>query len=218
MTAVNRASQDRLRLGCLISGGGRTVLNLAEALESHSIPAGIEIVIAHRESIAGVQRCREAGLPVAIIPIEDQAESDSTSDRVDQALEQAGVDMVCLAGYLRHFRVAPRWQDRVINIHPSLLPRHGGPGMYGSRVHQAVLEAGDPVSGCTVHAVDEIYDHGAVIHQRECSVHEDDDVDSLAARVFAEECLALPEVISAISRHEVAIERGQVRGTVTSRC
>ena len=90
--------------------------------------------------------------------------------------------------------------------------------MYGSRVHRAVLEAGDRVSGCTVHAVDEIYDHGAVIHRRECPVHSDDDVDSLAARVFAEECLALPEVISAISRGEVAIERGRVRGSVSSRC
>lgn len=90
--------------------------------------------------------------------------------------------------------------------------------MYGSRVHRSVLEAGDRHSGCTVHAVDEIYDHGAVIHQRECPVLEDDDVESLAARVFAEECLALPEVVSAISRGEVAIEEGRVRGIISSRC
>lgn len=213
------STEGALRLGCLISGGGRTVLNLAEALERDSIPADIRVVIAHREAVAGVRRCREAGLPVTIVPLGGSDESpDAVSDRVDQALEKAGVDMVCLAGYLRHFRVGSRWQDRVINIHPSLLPRHGGPGMYGSRVHAAVIEAGDAVSGCTVHAVDEIYDHGAVIHQRECPVLPGDDIDSLAARVFAEECLAFPEVISAISRGEVSIDRGRVRGSVTSRC
>lgn len=194
------------------------MINLAEALARDSIPAGIEVVIAHRESIAGVHRCREAGLPVIVIPTDGEEGKHSTADRVDRTLEEAGVELVCLAGYLRHFRVTPRWQDKVINIHPSLLPRHGGPGMYGARVHAAVLESADRVSGCTVHAVDEIYDHGAVIHQRECPVHPDDSVESLADRVFTEECLALPEVISAISRREVSIERGRVRGTIRSRC
>ena len=178
MSASNRSSGHRLRIGCLISGGGRTVLNLAEALDRLSIPADIVVVIAHRESIAGVKRCREAGLPVAIVPVEDPQDPDSTADRVDQTLTRTGVELICLAGYLRHFRVGDRWRDRVINIHPSLLPRHGGRGMYGSRVHRSVLEAGDRHSGCTVHAVDEIYDHGAVIHQRECPVLEDDDVES----------------------------------------
>lgn len=204
-----------LRIGCLISGGGRTVLNLAEAIERDDIPARIGIVIAHRETISGVERCREAGLPVGIVPIED---STDTHDQIDRALTDAGVRLVCLAGYLRHFRVGPRWTDRVINIHPSLLPLHGGHGMYGDRVHRAVLDSDDTVSGCTVHAVDEVYDHGVVIHQRACPVLPDDDVDSLASRVFAEECLALPDVVSALSRGVLSIDRGRVRGTVPSRC
>ena len=191
-----------LRLGCLISGGGRTVLNLQDAIERGEVPASVEVVIAHREELAGVERCRDRGLRVEIVPVEAR---DTLADRIDAVLESVGVELVCLAGYLRHFRVAPRWSDRVVNIHPSLLPRHGGRGMYGDRVHAAVLEAGDAESGCTVHAVDEIYDHGAVLLQRRCPVEPGDDAESLAARVFAEECRAFPDAIAAIARGELTI-------------
>lgn len=191
-----------LRLGCLISGGGRTVLNLQDAIERGEVPASVEVVIAHREDLAGVERCRDRGLRVEIVPVEAR---DTPADRIDAVLESAGVELVCLAGYLRHFRVAPRWSDRVVNIHPSLLPRHGGRGMYGDRVHAAVLQAGDAESGCTVHAVDEIYDHGAVLLQRRCPVEPGDDTESLAARVFAEECRAFPDAIAAIARGELTI-------------
>ena len=195
------------RLGCLISGGGRTVLNLQAAIVRGDVPASIEVVLAHREDVAGVARCRDAGLPVEVIPILPEAD---TSNRVDQALEHAGVELVCLCGYLRHFRVGPRWNDRVVNIHPSLLPRHGGPGMYGDRVHAAVLAQGDTESGCTVHAVDEIYDHGAIILQRRCPVEPNDTTASLAARVFAAECEALPEAIQAIAEGRIRLADGQV--------
>ncbi len=191
-----------LRLGCLISGGGRTVLNLHEAIERGDVPASIEVVVAHRAELAGVERCRDAGLRVEIVPV---APKETVADRIDAVLGDAEIDLVCLAGYLRHFRVAPRWTDRVINIHPSLLPRHGGHGMYGDRVHAAVLAAGDPESGCTVHAVDEIYDHGAVLLQRRCPVRPDDTVATLAARVFDEECRAFPDAISAIARGEIVL-------------
>jgi phosphoribosylglycinamide formyltransferase-1 len=178
------------------------VLNLQKSIERGDVPASIDVVIAHREDLAGVGRCRAAGLRVDIVPVTPK---DSVSDRIDATLDAAGVDLVCLAGYLRHFRVAPRWTDRVINIHPSLLPRHGGHGMYGERVHAAVIAAGDAESGCTVHAVDEIYDHGAVLLQRRCPVRADDTVDTLAARVFEEECHAFPEAIAAIARGEIAL-------------
>ena len=194
-----------LRLGCLISGGGRTVLNLHDAIARDEVPASIEVVIAHRADVAGVERCRDAGLRVEIVPV---APNETLADRIDATLDAADVELVCLAGYLRHFRVAPRWTDRVVNIHPSLLPRHGGRGMYGDRVHAAVLAAGDPESGCTVHAVDEIYDHGAVLLQRRCPVEPDDTVDTLAARVFEEECQALPDAIAAIARGEIVLGGG----------
>ena len=183
------------------------MLNLQAAIERGDVPASIDVVLAHREDVAGVARCRDAGLSVEVIPISPEAD---TSNQVDQALQHAQVELVCLCGYLRHFRVGPRWNDRVVNIHPSLLPRHGGPGMYGDRVHAAVLAHGDTESGCTVHAVDQIYDHGAVILQRRCPVEPDDTTASLAARVFAAECEALPEAIRAIAEGRIRITDGQV--------
>ncbi|MDE0890007.1 MAG: formyltransferase family protein [Phycisphaerales bacterium] len=195
------------RLGCLISGGGRTVLNLHAAIQRGEVPASIEVVVAHREDVVGVDRCRDAGLHVEVVPV---SPATSTSDRIDQTLERVGVELVCLCGYLRHFRVAPRWSDRVVNIHPSLLPKHGGPGMYGDRVHASVLAEGDAESGCTVHAVDEIYDHGAMILQRRCAVEPNDTPASLAARVFAAECEAMPEAIRAIAEGRIRLADGRV--------
>ncbi|MAD20649.1 MAG: phosphoribosylglycinamide formyltransferase [Planctomycetaceae bacterium] len=196
-------AKPRLRLGCLISGGGRTVLNLQTAIERDAIPAEIAVVVAHRADLPGVERCRGTGLPVRVV-------SDPASPRIDEVLIEAGVELVCLCGYLRHFAVEPRWSDRVVNIHPSLLPKYGGRGMYGDRVHAAVLEAGDVESGCTVHAVDEIYDHGAVILQERCPVHADDTTSTLAARVFETECVAMPAAIRGIAEGRIRIEGGRI--------
>ena len=198
-----------LRLGCLISGGGRTVLNLKAAIERDAIPAEIATVIAHREDLAGVHRCRAAGLAVEIV-------TDRGPEPLDEILLSARVDLVCLCGYLRHFAVEPRWKDRVVNIHPSLLPSHGGRGMYGDRVHAAVLAAGEAETGCTVHVVDEIYDHGAVILQRRCPVRPDDTTSTLAARVFEAECVAMPTAIRDLAEGRIRIEQGRVTRTVTT--
>lgn len=183
------------------------MLNLHAAIQRGEVPASIEVVVAHREDVVGVDRCRDAGLHVEVVPV---SPATSTSDRIDQTLERVGVELVCLCGYLRHFRVAPRWSDRVVNIHPSLLPKHGGPGMYGDRVHASVLAEGDAESGCTVHAVDEIYDHGAMILQRRCAVEPNDTPASLAARVFAAECEAMPEAIRAIAEGRIRLADGRV--------
>lgn len=185
-----------VRIGVLVSGGGRTAVNLAEAIRRDAIPAEIVAVVATRPTVPAIARCREAGLPVAVVPVaEDPATFD---DRLDAALEAAGVELVVLAGYLRKFRVGTRWTGHAINIHPALLPRHGGPGMFGEHVHRAVLAAGDSESGCTVHWVDEQYDHGKAVVQRRCPVVAGDTPESLAARVFAEERIALPEAVGAV--------------------
>jgi phosphoribosylglycinamide formyltransferase-1 len=184
-----------LRIGAMISGSGRTVENLATRIRRDGIPAEIVAVIAHREGIPGVARCREAGLPVAIVPA---APPETLADRIDATLADAGVELVCLCGYLRRFRVSPRWSGRAINIHPSLLPAFGGQGFHGMHVHRAVLERGCTVSGCTVHLVDDEYDHGRVLLQEAVPVLPDDSPESLAARVFAAECRTLPEAIRRI--------------------
>ena len=178
------------RLGILISGGGRSALNIHQACLRGELDARVALVIAHRDEIEGVERCRAAGLRVAVLP-----PGDGLADRIDAALDAAGVALVCLAGYLRRFRVGTRWAGRTMNIHPGLLPEFGGHGMYGLRVHRAVLAAGATESGCTVHEVDEEYDRGPAILVRTCPVLADDTPESLAARVFTEECKAYPDAI-----------------------
>lgn len=194
MPALSDSPNPPVRLGILISGGGRTALNLARAAREGEIPAEVAIVVAHRDEAEGIARCREAGLRVAVIP-----PAADLADRLDRVLGAAGVELVCLAGYLRKFRIGTRWAGRAVNIHPGLLPRFGGHGMYGLRVHRAVLEAGVAETGCTVHEVDEEYDRGPTLVERRCSVLAGDTPEALAARVFDEECRAYPEAIRAIA-------------------
>jgi len=168
------------RLGILISGGGRTALNIHAACMRGEIEAEVALVVAHRESAEGVARCRAEGLRACVLP----AGAD-LSDRIDAVLDAARVDLVCLAGYLRRFRVGERWRGRALNIHPGLLPEFGGPGMYGTRVHEAVLARGCRETGCTVHEVDEEYDHGPAVVVRRCAVAEGETAESLARRAAA---------------------------------
>ena len=179
------------RIAVLVSGGGRTAANIHDACRDGRLRARIALVIAHREDIAGVARCRALGLRVAVVP-----PGDSLADRIDACLAAAGTDLVCLAGYLRRFRVGTLWSGRTLNIHPALLPRFGGKGMYGARVHETVLAAGVPESGCTVHEVDEEYDHGATLIERRCAVLPGDSKETLAERVYREELAAYPQAIA----------------------
>jgi phosphoribosylglycinamide formyltransferase-1 len=142
-----------------------------------------------------VQIARDAGINTCVVLKRDFPEPSDYAEAMFQPCRQAGVELVVMAGFLKHVLIPPDFDARVINIHPSLLPSFGGPGMYGHHVHQAVLDRGDKVSGCTVHYVDNLYDHGPVLLQRSCDVHGDDTADTLAARVFEQECLALPDAI-----------------------
>jgi phosphoribosylglycinamide formyltransferase-1 len=191
-------------LGCLISGGARTVLNLQREIDAGRLHARIGVVVVTKKGIVGIDRCRAAGLRVVVC---DRSRAESLDDQVDAALQAAGVDLVCLCGYLRKFRVGS-WAGRALNIHPALLPRHGGRGMYGHHVHTAVLAAGDAESGCTVHLVDDEYDHGGTIVQRRCAVMPGDTPDTLAARVFEQECIAYPAAIGMVANVARASESG----------
>ncbi|MCP3905668.1 MAG: phosphoribosylglycinamide formyltransferase [Planctomycetes bacterium] len=183
-----------LRIGALISGGGRTLLNIADRIDAGDLDAEIAVVIASREGIAGVQRARDRGFDVRVL---------RDDDAITAALLAASVNLVCLCGYVRLLRIDPPLAGRIMNIHPALLPDFGGSGMYGDRVHAAVLAAERTESGCTVHFVDDQYDHGPIILQRRCPVLPGDDVDTLAARVFEQECIAYPEAIRMFAKKAV---------------
>jgi phosphoribosylglycinamide formyltransferase-1 len=184
-----------LKLAVLVSGSGTTLQNLIEQIAEEKLDCRIALVVGSRPGLKGLDRARAAQLPTVVI---DRREFDSPaafSREVFSAIDLASVDLVCLAGWLCLLEIPPHYQGRMMNIHPSLLPEFGGKGMYGSRVHQAVLDARRTVSGCTVHYVDGQYDNGPIILQRTCPVHPDDTAETLAARVFEEEKIAYPEAI-----------------------
>ncbi len=185
-----------LRIAALLSGSGRSILNLDRKIREGALDAEIRTVIAHDPSLPGVARCRELGLDVNIV---DGSSSEACSDMIDEVLKVSEAELICLCGYLRRFRVGELWHGRVVNIHPALLPDFGGQGMYGRRVHGAVLNSARRESGCTVHWVDEEYDRGGIILQGRCEVREDDDIESLAARVFEIECSIYPQAIERIT-------------------
>jgi len=197
-----------IRLAVLISGGGRTLLNLQRRIEEGSLRAVIATVVSSRKDAAGVERSREAGLPTLVIE-----RRGLTADAFQRELTQAvaGADLVCMAGFLSLWRIPDEFYGRVINIHPALVPEFGGAGMYGRRVHEAVLAAGKTVSGCTVHFCDNQYDHGPIILQRTVPVLPDDTADTLAARVFEQECIAYPEAIRLFADGRITLHSGAVR-------
>jgi formyltetrahydrofolate-dependent phosphoribosylglycinamide formyltransferase len=184
-----------IRLGCLISGTGRTMLNLAEQIDEGRLAAEIAVVISSRVSAPGLEIARRRGLEVRTALRRDYASDDALHDAITAMLLERSVELVCLCGYLRWFRIDEPFRGRAINIHPALLPDFGGKGMHGAAVHRAVLAAKVTESGCTVHFVDDQYDHGPIILQRRCPVRPDDDEHTLAARVFIEECEAYPEAV-----------------------
>lgn len=187
-----------IKLAVLVSGGGRSLENLAAEIASGALDATVELVISNKHGIGALERCERLGIDAKVIDADRTLAPTDFSAAVFGAIETAGCDLVVLAGFLRFLPIPDAWIGRVINIHPSLLPAFGGKGFYGDHVHTAVLERGVQFTGCTVHYVDNEYDSGPILLQRCIPVDPSDDVHSLAARVFEEEKLALPE---AIRRH-----------------
>ncbi len=200
-------NQPKLKLAALISGGGRTVLNLYECIRNGTLDAEISVVVSSRGDAKGVERARAAGLNTIVVE-RRMLDDDAFQKELSNAVGDPGV--VCMAGFLSLWRIPESLAGKVINIHPALLPDFGGKGMYGRHVHEAVIKAGRVVSGCTVHYCDNEYDHGPIILHREVAVRPSDTVDSLAARVFDEECIAYPEAIRLIADGRVRYESGRV--------
>jgi formyltetrahydrofolate-dependent phosphoribosylglycinamide formyltransferase len=184
-----------LRLGVLLSGGGRTLENILDRIRAGALAAEVAVVIASRPEIRGIEIARSAGIPTHLVRRRDFPTVEAYSDAMVRLLDEARVDLVCLAGFLSHWIVPDRYLGRVMNIHPALLPSFGGQGMYGHHVHEAVVARGCKVSGCTVHFVNNVYDEGPIILQRTVPVCAEDTPDDIAERVFQEECVAYPEAI-----------------------
>jgi phosphoribosylglycinamide formyltransferase 1 len=184
-----------LPIAVLVSGGGTTLQNLIDRIAAGALHARIVLVISSRVDAYGVVRAKQAGLPVGIVSRRDFTSTEQFSKAIFDLCRQNGAELVCLGGFLQLLRVPKDFEGRVMNIHPALLPAFGGKGMYGRHVHEAVLAAGVKQSGCTVHFVDNEYDHGPVILQWRVPVLKNDTPETLAARVFEQECDAYPEAI-----------------------
>jgi phosphoribosylglycinamide formyltransferase-1 len=182
-----------VRVAVLVSGGGTNLQALLDALHDSPI-ARVARVISSRPDAGALERARRAGVPTTVLR--------DANDHAELQSALAGAQLVVLAGYLKlvHSSVVARFRGRMINIHPALLPAFGGPGMYGHRVHEAVLASGAKESGATVHFVDEAFDRGAIIAQEKVPVQTGDTAETLAARVLEAEHRLLPKVVLDLAR------------------
>ena len=201
----------RLNLAVLLSGSGTTLQNLLDEIAAARLDAQVRVVIGSRDGLKGLERAAAAKVPNFVVDRREFADVAAFSKAVFSLCDDAGADLVVLAGWLCLLDVPPRYLGRAMNIHPALLPSFGGKGMYGARVHKAVLDHGCKVSGCTVHFVDNTYDTGPIILQRTCAVAEDDTPETLAHRVFEEEKRAYPEAIRLFQQERLRVEGRRVK-------
>lgn len=194
------------RLAVFLSGGGTTLQNLLDRQAAGALAGVVACVASDRDGVAGLDRAAKAGVPATVARRKDHPGRESFSAALAGFAESHGADLICLAGFLQLLAVPPRWENRVINIHPSLLPSFGGKGCHGAHVHQAVLDAGCKVSGCTVHLATNEYDRGPILVQKAVPVLPDDTASTLAARVFSAECEAYPEAIALLASGRVSVE------------
>lgn len=210
----------RLKTAVLLSGGGTTLENLLEWREKDRLLADIELVVSSRPGVRGLEVATKAGIPTEVVSAKGyrisarEAETirdwGAMSRAIDGILLPGRFDLVCMAGFLSRYIIPPQLKGKVVNIHPALIPMFCGEGMYGRRVHEAVLSSGVRVTGCTVHFADNNYDTGPIILQRCCPVYSEDIPESVAARVYEEECIAYPTAINLIAEGRVHFQNRRV--------
>ncbi len=189
-------SSPQFRIAVLISGSGTTLRNLIERHRDGRLLAEIAVVGSSNAKAAGLEFANAAGIPTFVVSHRQFADIQHFSEVVFEKCRMAHVDLIVLAGFLKRLVIPDDFVQRVINIHPSLIPDFCGAGFYGRHVHEAVISSGRRETGCTVHFVDDQYDHGPIIAQRRVRVLPDDTPATLATRVFEQECELYPEVIN----------------------
>jgi phosphoribosylglycinamide formyltransferase-1 len=195
----------------LISGGGTTLRNLIEKIDAGLLGVEIALVISSSSKAKGLRFAEQAGIPAAVIRTRDYPSQDAFSEAIFGRCREVGAEYVVMGGFLKRITIPEDFTNRVTNIHPALLPSFGGEGMYGHFVHEAVLDSGAKLSGCTVHFADNEYDRGPILVQKCVPVLDDDTPETLAARVFEVECEAYPEALRLIAAGRVHVEGRRVR-------
>ncbi len=210
MTA-KRSDGGALRIAVLLSGSGTSLENLCQRIDSGEVPGTVVVVIGSREKAFGLERARRRGIPAFVVARRQHPDLVAFNDAIHAVLDEHEPDLVCLLGFMSPFETRGSYDGRTINVHPALIPIFCGKGMYGRRVHEAVLEQGVKVTGATVHFVDAGYDTGPIILQRAVEVRDDDTPDSLAERVQAVERELVPEAVRLFAESRLTIEGRRVR-------
>ncbi len=210
---VEGESRKRLPIAVLISGTGRTLKNINQRVAAGTLDVDVRLVIASSPKATGVQFAADAGASSRVLVRKDYDSDVTYSEAIFAACREAGAELVVLAGWLKLLVVPEDYRNRVVNIHPGLIPSFCGKGYYGHHVHQAAIDYGVKLSGCTVHFVDHQYDHGPVILQKAVPVSHEDSADGLAARVFEAECEAFPQALQLIAEGRVVVDGRIVRVT-----
>jgi phosphoribosylglycinamide formyltransferase-1 len=197
-----------LAIGFLASHGGSNMQAILDAIAAGALPAEARIVICNNSGARALERARAAGVPGLHLSAAALGSEEALDRAMLEALRGHGVGLVVCAGYMRKVgpRVLAAYTRRMLNIHPALLPRHGGKGMYGIRVHEAVLAAGERETGVTIHLVDEVYDHGPIVAQARVPVQPGDTPEALQARVLQAEHRLYPETLRRIALGEIDLD------------
>ncbi len=202
----------RLRLGVFASGRGSNFEAIVKNIKRGSLSADVKLLITNNQEAGALRIAKRNGIDFVIISKKDFKTRDCFVEAILSVLEAHRVDFIALAGYMKKVpaEVISRYRNRIVNIHPALLPAFGGRGMYGKHVHQAVLDMGCKVTGVTVHIVDEIYDHGPIVAQRCVAVKEGDTPETLAARVLRVEHELYSQAIQLFAEGRVEFVGGKV--------
>jgi formyltetrahydrofolate-dependent phosphoribosylglycinamide formyltransferase len=195
-----------IRLAILLSAGGTTLQNLLDRIAAKTLDAEIVLVISNNTDAYGLQRAAKANIATMAVNRKEAGSREEFSRRIFDACRTAHADLVCMAGFLQLIQIPDDFAGRVMNVHPALIPAFCGAGFYGHHVHEGVLAYGAKITGCTVHFADNQYDHGPIILQRAVEVRDDDTAESLAARVFKQECAAYPEAIRLFAEGKLTVK------------
>lgn len=200
-----------IQLGVLLSGSGTTLQNLIDRIGDDSLDAEIACVISSRADAFGLERARSHTIPAVLVERASYATSAAFNGALWKALSTHGIDLVILAGFMSMIQVPKEFENRIMNIHPALVPAFCGKGLYGRHVHEAVIAYGAKITGATVHFVDEEYDHGPIIMQAAVPVYDTDTPETLAHRVQATEREIYPQAISLYAQDRLKVEGRLVR-------
>jgi phosphoribosylglycinamide formyltransferase-1 len=205
-----------MNIAVFASGGGSNFQALIDRVEAGELHARLALCVGNNSTAKAFERAQKHGIPARHIAPSHFATEAAYVEALLAVLKEHGIDLVVLAGYMKKIpsQVIAAYRNRIVNIHPALLPAFGGGGLYGEKVHQAVLDYGAKVSGVTVHFIDEEYDHGPVIFQATTEVLDTDDAHTLAARVLKVEHASLWRVCEAIAQGRITVKGRRVYGSV----